>query len=33
MAVVKVSEIKNYLPAIVKVTMPKGKTKTKKITK
>lgn len=33
MAVVKVSNIKNYLPAIVKVTLPNKKTKTLKVSK
>lgn len=33
MAVVKVSNIKGYLPAIVKVTLPGARVKTKKITK
>jgi hypothetical protein len=33
MAVVRVTNVKNYLPNVIRVTMPKGKTKTVKINK
>lgn len=33
MAVLKISESKTYLPNVIRITLPKGKTKTVKINK
>ena len=33
MAVIKISELKNYLPNVIRITLPKGKVKIKKINK
>ena len=33
MAVIRVTNIKNYLPNVVRITLPKGKVKTVKINK